>query len=251
MRDKVMNLAAGAVDILWDMKRYQVPTNVSAPKIIAHRGAWDKKITENTMAAFAEALHLGAWGIEFDVHFSKDGVPVVHHDEDLLRCFKQNGVLRELGFDELRKLAPKVPTLEEVLSLKGLHFMIEIKTALSPDQKQTLSDILKKYRAVEDYHLLTLDYELMRTSSTMPEAAWILVGELALKSMVEISLARSLGGVAGHFLGMNESLIMDLHAQGQMAGVGFVPSKNLYRREWARGIDWVFTNSMPALQNAE
>ncbi len=250
MRDLVLNWAAAAVDVVWDLKTYRASTTKTAPKIIAHRGAWDRWRVENTLPAFTEARRLGAWGIEFDVHFSRDGVPVVHHDRDLLRCHNVDGVLCELAFDEIRKLAPAVPTLEEVLSLEGLNFFIEIKTFLNPTHISTLNGLLSRFAPCRDFHLLALDDQLVRPSEKLPNEAWVLVGELALKSMVETSLTRGLGGVAGHFLGMTDELSQRLQAAGQKTGVGFVPSANLYRREWSRGIDWVFTNSMVGLQNA-
>ena len=46
---------------------------------IAHRGA-SAAAPANTLAAFERAIELGADGIEFDVHLSADGVPVVIHD---------------------------------------------------------------------------------------------------------------------------------------------------------------------------
>ena len=52
------------------------------PLHVAHRGGaglWP----ENTMAAFTRAIAAGADGIELDVHLSKDGKLVVHHDESL------------------------------------------------------------------------------------------------------------------------------------------------------------------------
>jgi glycerophosphoryl diester phosphodiesterase len=52
--------------------------------IIAHRGA-SAVAPENTLAAFARALDDGADGIEFDVRLSRDGVPIVIHDETLRR----------------------------------------------------------------------------------------------------------------------------------------------------------------------
>jgi glycerophosphoryl diester phosphodiesterase len=48
-------------------------------EIIAHRGA-SRERPENTIAAFARALDLGADGVELDVHLRSDGVLVVHHD---------------------------------------------------------------------------------------------------------------------------------------------------------------------------
>ena len=51
---------------------------------IAHRG-FSSRYPENTLLAFERALDLGADGAEFDVQLSKDGVPVVFHDESLQR----------------------------------------------------------------------------------------------------------------------------------------------------------------------
>lgn len=52
---------------------------------IAHRGA-RAYAPENTLAAFAKAKDFGCQMIEIDVHMSKDGALVVHHDDDLIRC---------------------------------------------------------------------------------------------------------------------------------------------------------------------
>lgn len=52
------------------------------PAIIAHRGA-SRDYRENTLPAFRRALELGADGIELDVHGTRDGVLVVHHDATL------------------------------------------------------------------------------------------------------------------------------------------------------------------------
>lgn len=52
---------------------------------IAHRGA-RAFAPENTMAAFKKARDLNCSMIEVDVHRSKDGELVVHHDDQLMRC---------------------------------------------------------------------------------------------------------------------------------------------------------------------
>ena len=53
---------------------------------IAHRGLHDgnRKIAENSMAAFRAAMEAG-YAIECDIHIAADGVPVVFHDGDLVR----------------------------------------------------------------------------------------------------------------------------------------------------------------------
>ena len=50
-----------------------------SPELIGHRGA-PRERPENTLAAFLRALDLGADAVELDVHSTRDGVVVVHHD---------------------------------------------------------------------------------------------------------------------------------------------------------------------------
>ena len=57
---------------------------MSKTKIFAHRGA-SGYAPENTLEAFALAITQGADGIELDVQLTKDGIPVVIHDETIDR----------------------------------------------------------------------------------------------------------------------------------------------------------------------
>ena len=57
--------------------RHQDPVET---QIFAHRGSKSNR-PENTLAAFAEAIRVGADGIELDVHLTKDGQLVVIHDD--------------------------------------------------------------------------------------------------------------------------------------------------------------------------
>lgn len=113
------------------------------PRIIAHRGA-SATAPENTLAAFRAAAASGATWVEFDVSLTKDGRPVVFHDDLLDRTTDGTGLLAETPFELLTHLdagswfAPDfagemVPTLEEVIeTLAGLAmgFNMEIKPDL-------------------------------------------------------------------------------------------------------------------------
>ncbi len=107
----------------------------------AHRGA-SSVAPENTMAAFRAAEAAGADGIEFDVHLSRDGVPVVIHDETIDRTTSGRGPVGEKTTAELLDLdagawfsseftGEPVPLLAEVLAWAGdrLRLNIEIKHA--------------------------------------------------------------------------------------------------------------------------
>ena len=59
---------------------------------------------ENTMAAFREAIAAGADGIEFDVRLTRDGIPVVIHDNSLRRTGGVSHRIADLTWAELKKI---------------------------------------------------------------------------------------------------------------------------------------------------
>lgn len=63
-------------------------------EIIAHRGA-SRDCLENTLEAFQRALEQGADAFELDVHATRDGVVVVHHDPDVAVVEEVDGTLRQ------------------------------------------------------------------------------------------------------------------------------------------------------------
>lgn len=111
---------------------------------VAHRGA-SAYTPENTLAAFEEAIRLGARAIECDVRLSADGVPVIFHDDTLDRTTNSRGLLRTRTAAELSRLdaggwfgerfrGVGVPTLDEALGvmLPGAMPVLELKTAIDP-----------------------------------------------------------------------------------------------------------------------
>lgn len=63
----------------------RLPDLGPAPLLIGHRGA-RAFAPENTLPAIERAAEFGCAMVEIDVHLSRDGVPVVHHDDRLARC---------------------------------------------------------------------------------------------------------------------------------------------------------------------
>src|SRR6187200_2457904 len=62
------------------------------PLVFAHRGG-SALAPENTLAAFDNGLALGADGLELDLHLSRDGIVVVHHDGMLERTTNLQGAV--------------------------------------------------------------------------------------------------------------------------------------------------------------
>jgi glycerophosphoryl diester phosphodiesterase len=82
---------------------------------------------ENTIAAFDHGLALGADGLEFDVHLSRDGVVVIHHDQTLERTTNGRGAVSDRTASELAALdagwnfgAPEYPYRGQVGGVPSL-----------------------------------------------------------------------------------------------------------------------------------
>jgi glycerophosphoryl diester phosphodiesterase len=96
------------------------------PLVAAHRGGaalWP----ENSLTAFRGAIALGVDALEFDVHLTADGEPVVIHDATLDRTTTGHGPVRSVTLARLQALrlldragapsAETVPTLAQVLEV--------------------------------------------------------------------------------------------------------------------------------------
>ncbi|GAA4807344.1 glycerophosphodiester phosphodiesterase [Streptomyces ziwulingensis] len=93
-------------------------TDVTA---VAHRGD-PYRVRENTLGSLRSALRRGADAVEIDVRLTRDGVPVLLHDETLRRLWGRDRPLSALSADEVRELtAGGVPTLAEALAATDGH----------------------------------------------------------------------------------------------------------------------------------
>jgi glycerophosphoryl diester phosphodiesterase len=133
------------------------------PLVFAHRGGAGLR-PENTMPAFDHGLALGADGVELDVHLSRDGVVMVHHDDALDRTTDATGPLASRTADELtrvdagyrfnRNLEPGqteypfrgqrigIPRFRDVLERhRTARVIIELKTPEPELARRTVDDI--------------------------------------------------------------------------------------------------------------
>lgn len=80
------------------------------------------------MPAFVAAVAAGADGIEFDVRLSRDGAPVVIHDDTLQRTLGLRKRVADLNVDELREFGvPSLRDLFELMASNSLRLYLEIK----------------------------------------------------------------------------------------------------------------------------
>ncbi len=146
--------------------------------VIAHRTAM-RFAPENTLAGIRKAIEMGADYIELDVRTSKDGVPVLMHDDTLNRTTSGTGPVSARTLAQIKALSirttnpayrgEKVATLEEALAvMKG-------KTCFYWDAKEpptaAMVALVKKYGFGRDCVVITTGEDTARALAALwPEA---------------------------------------------------------------------------------
>jgi len=117
---------------------------------IIHRGIVNKKFKENLLSSFKKSFSLG-FGIETDIHLTKDGQFVCFHDFTLNRIFKKKMSVKNLNYSYLKKLSvnqnKRIPLLKDVLEISKNKYslLIELKPRLSKKNLQKLIKETSKY----------------------------------------------------------------------------------------------------------
>lgn len=119
-------------------------------KMIAHRGA-GKVWVENSLPAFRNAAKCSYWGIETDIHCTKDGKYIIIHDDETDRVTGEHYVVEETDFDTLRNLhllglegdEARLPTLEEYITAckdGDKYCVLELKNRMPEENIKEIMD---------------------------------------------------------------------------------------------------------------
>jgi glycerophosphoryl diester phosphodiesterase len=125
------------------------------PTHLIHRGLANRNFKENTIPAFKHCFKKN-YGIETDVHCTKDDKIVCFHDFNLQNKFKINKRIKDINYEELKKISIKfkseIPLLDKLLKISPskLHLMIEIKPIFS---KKNLISLFNKTKRLKNYSL--------------------------------------------------------------------------------------------------
>ena len=113
---------------------------------LIHRGIVNKSYKENLLKSFKQSFKKG-YGIETDIHATKDGKFICFHDFTLKRIFKKNLSIKNLNYSKINEISNKfnkpIPLLKDLLesSKNKYPLFIEIKPIFS---KALLKKLLKE-----------------------------------------------------------------------------------------------------------
>jgi glycerophosphoryl diester phosphodiesterase len=113
---------------------------------LIHRGIVNKNYKENLLKSFEQSFKKG-YGIEADIHATRDDQFICFHDFTLKRTFEKNLSIKNLNYSKIKEISTKfnkpIPLLKDLLkSSKNKYSLhIEIKPVFS---KFLLKKLLKE-----------------------------------------------------------------------------------------------------------
>lgn len=232
------------------------PQTLAAARIISHRGERDnRRVFENTYAAYDPLVDSGVWGLELDVRWSADREPMVFHDADLSRLFGERHRIADLRRDQIERDWPMIPPLDEFVARYGTHFhlMVELKAEPYPEpaaQSARLREILSATATPRGCHLISLQPALLDCLPDFDPAQTLGVARFNVDAISREAVTSGRAGIGTHYALLREPRRRRHASAGQQVGVGFPASARVMRRQLARGIQWIFTNRALRLQQA-
>ena len=124
---------------------------------IIHRGLAKKNFKENTLKSFNYCFKK-KYGVETDLRCTKDNKIVCFHDFNLKSKFKINKFLKNICYDELKRISKKenleVPLLKDLIKLsKNKRFLLlEIKPLFN---KSNLVNLINNIKKLKKYGLIS------------------------------------------------------------------------------------------------
>ena len=116
-----------------------------------HRGLAKKNFKENTLPGFRYSFKK-KYGIETDLHYTKDNQLVCFHDFNIKSKFKLNKNIKDINFSELKRVSKKnkaeIPLLKDLLkaSKNKYSLLLEIKPIFSKNILLNLIKLTKKIK---------------------------------------------------------------------------------------------------------
>lgn len=219
-------------------------------KIVAHRGYWDcAGSAQNSITSLKLADKIGCYGSEFDVHLTKDGVIVVHHDQNVGKIDIQTSTYKALKKERLRN-GEKIPTLEQYLDAgKDLSckLVLEIKRQMVQSHEDSLVrqcvDLVKSKGLTDRIVWISFSGKACELLHQLLPDAHIqyLLGDWDPKTIK----AKGLSGIdyEQKVMALHPEWIKECHDLGLVVNVWTVNDLNTINQFIKAGVDFITTNA--------
>jgi glycerophosphoryl diester phosphodiesterase len=223
---------------------------MTSPWRIGHRGACGHA-PENTLGSMRKALAMGVHGFEFDIQMSRDGEPVVIHDDTLERTTGGSGAVSDYTLQELQQFdaggGERIPSLRNVLDMvdKRCRLFIELKAESST---LPVAEMLTHYVnhggwSYEQFFLCSFDHPQLaaaRNANPRLRSCALLAGiPVSLAAIAAEAGAWSLNTAIHH---TSRALVDDAHRRGLKSIVWTVNDPLHIAKARALGVDGIISD---------
>ena len=238
---------------------------------VGHKGA-AALAPENTLRSLARALELGVDLVEFDVLDLVDGTLVLAHSDDLFEVShgRARGRVRTRTLDELRAVAPQLPTLDDALGFLaeqdpavGIHVDLKWYGYEAPAVEALRRHGVAGRTILSSFHPssllavarleptlvrgLTYPWDRHGLSGRRLLAPVILGGLVAVRRTLPLRIGRLLEGAEAsvailHHMVVTRAVVARCHLRDAAVFAWTVDSRALLRRLARAGVDGVITN---------
>jgi glycerophosphoryl diester phosphodiesterase len=215
---------------------------------VAHRGD-PYRFRENTLASLRSALDQGADAVEIDVRLTKDGVPVLLHDETLKRLWERERPLRSLSAAEVRGLtAGGVPTLAEALAAtEGSRVMIDLPGTRDVRTARRIVDVVREAGAADRVYYCADAVAMLAVRAADPAAEIALTHTSRAPVRPALLAAVRPRWLNYRFSVIDHDLATRIHRDGHLLSVWTPDTRRSMRRLIDLGVDSITTNRVDVL----
>ena len=218
--------------------------------VVGHRGD-PYRVRENTLPSIVSAIERGADAVEVDVRLTKDGVPVLLHDDTLKRLWGHDRPLSRLSYEQLRELTyDGVPTLREALIAAGAHRLMLDLPGGNEDSVRTIVGTVRECGAGERVYYCAGSVAMLQVRAADPAAEIALTWtSLAPPRRVLLDAVRP-KWLNYRFGLLSRELTERVHRDGLLVSAWTADTSRTMRKLIFNGVDSITTNRVDALAAA-
>ncbi|QGZ51286.1 glycerophosphodiester phosphodiesterase [Streptomyces sp. QHH-9511] len=215
--------------------------------VVGHRGD-PYRVRENTVPSIVSAIEAGADAVEIDVRLTRDGVPVLLHDDTLKRLWGHDRPLSSLSLEQLKELTyGGIPTLREALIAAGPHRLMLDLPGGDESSVRRIVGTVRECGAAERVLYCAGSVAMLQVRAADPSAEIALTWTtLAPPRPVLLDAIRP-RWLNYRFGLVSRELVDRVHRDGHLVSAWTPDTRRAMRKLLNHGVDSITTNRVDAL----
>lgn len=233
-----------------------IKINKKNVKMIAHRGASGLE-AENTCASFVAAGNRSFWGIETDVHVTKDGKYVIIHDDDMLRVSGANLVVEDSTLEEMQAVSLydrtegayrsdlKVPVLKDYISICKFYkreAVLEFKNRIKYEDIAKMVELFREMEYLDHVIFISFYWDnLVDLRKILPDHQVQFLTDKCDDELIDKMIAQKFE-LDAWYPCLTKEIIDKMHANGRVVNCWTVDDPEVAEKLVDLGVDYITTD---------